>query len=688
MNIKTRIILLVLVPVLLCVGISGGISAVTSNNTAQANMENTAGYVNSAYAESLTQTLGQYTAQVEAMAREAGFFAEGATEEEKVQLLQRHAANSDIRNIAIFGEDGLNIFIAYDDGTTVPVGVADVSSRSYLPEALAGNTVVFGPSKDVITGDLTITIATPVTVPNAPKSIVAIDFSLDFVDDIVDAAVFGETGSSFLMDSAGMFIASPDDSHIGLSFDELSDGQAGLKSAVQTAVANGSGNLHFDYGNADHYATYTTVEGTDGWIFLSAAQVSEYFAGYNTSIRLQLICLGAFLVVAIVFALFIGQRMSKPIRHATQRVTDLSNGILAPADVSEASKRRDETGQLTRSLDAAITTLRSYVGDISDKLGHIAQGDLTQSVSQEYLGDFAPIKESLTHISDSLNNVIGEIKSSAEQVASGAAHVAQGAQELASGSTEQAASVQQISASISETLRQSEENTKEAGAALGDVMQAGEYMNQSMESMSRLTKAMEDINASSSDISKVIKAIEDIAFQTNILALNAAVEAARAGEAGKGFAVVADEVRNLAQKSAEAAKETSALIENSIEKAAEGNSITAETGESLGKVAEIAGKNAESMQKISQLSEAQTAAITEINSGVQQISTVVQSNSATSEQSAAASEEMSSQAQVMNSVVSRFRLREDAYGASTKAAGHSSVPLPEASIFDDDIDKY
>jgi len=57
------------------------------------------------------------------------------------------------------------------------------------------------------------------------------------------------------------------------------------------------------------------------------------------------------------------------------------------------------------------------------------------------------------------------------------------------------------------------------------------------------------------------------------------------------------------------------------------------------------------------MSQAQTAAITEINQGITQVSTVVQSNSATSEEAAAAAEEMSSQAQIMNTVVERFKLR-------------------------------
>ncbi|MDR2932405.1 MAG: cache domain-containing protein, partial [Oscillospiraceae bacterium] len=265
MKIKLRIILIVIIPVLLGLVVTGAFSATTSLKSANESMDRQSDIVNSAYAQALTQTIGRYTTEVEAIAREAGFFDPDATDEEKVRLLQRHAATTNIGNIGIFGADGKNIFIAYEDGTTVPVGVADISARPYLPEALAGKTVVFGPSKDVVTGRLTITIATPAIAPNAPSAIIAIDFDLNFVDEMVDNAKFGTTGYSFLVDNEGMIITHPDNTLIGVNYKELATQDtryAGLKEALDTAFqASGSGSLSFEL-DEENYATFQRVEGS------------------------------------------------------------------------------------------------------------------------------------------------------------------------------------------------------------------------------------------------------------------------------------------------------------------------------------------------------------------------------------------------------------------------------------------
>lgn len=676
MKMRMRIILLVLVPVLLCTVISGTISSLSSQSMAQNSMENQSRSISEAYAKYIEESLGQYTSQVEAMAREAGFFEEDMTEQDKIGLLQRHAEDSKVKNIAIFGEDGKNIFIAYADGTTVPAGEADVSSRSYLADALAGETVIFGPSKDVVSGALTITVATPVRVPGAPASIIAIDFDINFLDTIVDGANYGETGRSYLIDKTGMVIASPDNNHMGLTHDEL-DGNSGLADAISTVVsADGAGNLYFTEDGEENYASYSEIGSTDGWRIISAAKVSEYFAEYNRSSVQQIIVLIVFIVASVLFALFMAQQITKPLQQATDRAVALSKGDLAEVDISRIEKRKDEIGVLSKSLDGAIHTLRDYIGDISSLLRELAAGNLDVTVEREYLGDFGPIKTSLAGIIDSLNQIMSSLRISAAQVDSGSEQIAQASTNLATGATQQAATIEEFSAAIEEVHHKAQLNSQTADEALQENKQAGVLMGQCLDAMQQMVEAMEQINASSDQISGVIKVIDDIAFQTNILALNAAVEAARAGQHGKGFAVVADEVRNLAGKSAEAAKGTEVMIAESIQNVQKGNELMEQVDETLKAVAVIAQKNADQIGDMDSSSKQQSDSLSEINTGINQLSAVIQANSATAEETAASSEEMAAQSTVLNNIVERFKVRDEQVAGTTAA---SLDALPEST---------
>jgi methyl-accepting chemotaxis protein len=173
--------------------------------------------------------------------------------------------------------------------------------------------------------------------------------------------------------------------------------------------------------------------------------------------------------------------------------------------------------------------------------------------------------------------------------------------------------------------------------------------------MDDLMEAVKDITEASSKIEKVIKVIDDIAFQTNILALNAAVEAARAGAAGKGFAVVAEEVRNLASKSAEAAKDTGGLIENSIQKSNLGLTLATGTASSLKEIVDGINENAALITKIATLSDEQTGAIVQIDTGVNQIAGIIQENTYKAEASAAASLEMSEKVGALEKLLDDFK---------------------------------
>lgn len=372
--------------------------------------------------------------------------------------------------------------------------------------------------------------------------------------------------------------------------------------------------------------------------------------------------------------LIMRKKILRPIFAVEQEMGNITKGNLSSDFSLEADT--SEIGMLIHSIHSTRETLQQYIGDISEKLGQMADGNFNQTVCLEYIGDFAPIKSALDEIISSLNRTLYQISSAAEQVASGADQVAAGAQALSQGTTQQASSVEELTATIvevSEELKKSTEITQQARHLSEE---SGLEVTQSNQQMQKLTAAMGEISDISQEIGKIIKTIDDIAFQTNILALNAAVEAARAGSAGKGFAVVADEVRNLAGKSAEAAKNTTKLIEDTLNAIENGRKIAYDTADSLQKVVEKTHTVDKKVQEIASDIERESMAVSQIAMGIDQISSVVQTNSATAEESAATSEELSGQAQMLKQLIARFQLSK---------AG-SEITLVDNKQYHDDMD--
>lgn len=367
------------------------------------------------------------------------------------------------------------------------------------------------------------------------------------------------------------------------------------------------------------------------------------------------------LLISIIFsiasAIAFSKSITNPLEEMELAIQDIAAGNLKNAHAITYHSN-DELGQIADNLRATIEHLKNYIGEISDILVRISEGDLTvpwQDIS-DYEGDFLLIKQSFVKILKNFNRTLTDIHNASMQLDSGSTQVATAAQTLSQGSSEQSSAIQELTSTIDEISAQIQENTGNAQNANELTLHVRTEVEGGVTNMDEMNRAMEQIQTSSQEIGKIIKSIEDIAFQTNILALNAAVEAARAGAAGKGFAVVADEVRNLAAKSADASKNTAALIENAVSAVAHGMDIAGKTASSLESIQERTENVATMVTKVAEASSKQAHAVEMVAHKIDAISSVIQSNSASSEESAAASEQMSSQAGELERLVNNFHL--------------------------------
>ncbi len=345
---------------------------------------------------------------------------------------------------------------------------------------------------------------------------------------------------------------------------------------------------------------------------------------------------------------------------------------------ADAARFEGSYRELVSGMNGMLDAVTAPINEAADVLERIANRDLTARVAGEYRGDHAKIKAAINTAAQNLDDALAEVSVSSDQVASASNQISGGSQALAEGSSEQASSLEEISSSLQEMASMAKQSAVNAKEARGLADQAKRGTDRGADSMQRLTAAMGRIKASSDSTAKIVKTIDEIAFQTNLLALNAAVEAARAGDAGRGFAVVAEEVRNLAMRSAEAAKNTATLIEEAVDNAEGGVVITDEVVKNLNDISAGVTKVSEVMTEIAAASDQQTQGIGQVNTAVDQMNSVTQQTAANSEESASAAEELSSQAEAMKEMVGQFQLSA-VTGRSVKPTFRPAAPTPKAS---------
>lgn len=342
-----------------------------------------------------------------------------------------------------------------------------------------------------------------------------------------------------------------------------------------------------------------------------------------------------------------------PITEVKDAMNELAKGNL---QVSINPSSITELSELSISTTKTINTLTSYIHNITTVLGQLENRDMTVTVDIDYMGDFAPIKNSLKEIIQYLNELIINIKDSAIQVASGAEQISHSSQSIAEGAQEQNNSisilVEQVN-DITTVVQNNAEKARDVSKISTDSLDIVEKGNTYMHA---LLDAMNQITNQSNQISKIIEVINDIASQTNLLSLNASIEAARAGEQGRGFAVVADQIGKLATDCSKAAGNTTELIHQSLDAIKHGSELADDTAKLLHDIVTSSSKTSDLVEDITTACTTQAEQLNNVLASIQEISVIVESNSAASEESSAASEEFLSQSETLKSLLEGFQL--------------------------------
>ncbi|MGL6070725.1 methyl-accepting chemotaxis protein [Craterilacuibacter sp.] len=332
----------------------------------------------------------------------------------------------------------------------------------------------------------------------------------------------------------------------------------------------------------------------------------------------------------------------------------------ADASLHQGDFRSIVTG-VNDTLDAVVSPVR----DVQRVMAAMEQGDMTQSITAQYQGDFAALAGAINNTIAKLSDTIAQITTAADALSNAAGQVSATAQSLSQSSSEQAASVEETTASLEQMTASVAQNTENARVTDNMASKAAREAGEGGSAVGKTVEAM-------SSIADKIGIIDDIAYQTNLLALNAAIEAARAGEHGKGFAVVAAEVRKLAERSQVAAQEIGELAGSSVKMAERAGRLLEEMVPSIQKTSDL-------VQEISAASEEQSTGVLQINNAMGQLNKATQQNASASEELAATAEELGGQAGQLQQLMDFFSVGASQQRGKARPAAAVRAPTPVAS---------
>ena len=319
------------------------------------------------------------------------------------------------------------------------------------------------------------------------------------------------------------------------------------------------------------------------------------------------------------------------------------------------SQSADEVGDLTRSFDRFVASIKDTMVQVAEATAAVASAS-------------------------------SEISSSTEQMAAGA-------QEQTSQAAEVSSAVEEMTKTIVENSKNAVSTAETAKRAKAAAEVGGTVVDETVAGMRDIANVVKHsastvqaLGKSSNQIGEIIGVIDDIADQTNLLALNAAIEAARAGEQGRGFAVVADEVRKLAERTTKATKEIASMIktiqqetkgavdsmDEGTRKVDAGIELADKAGTSLKEIVQISQKVTDMVTQIAAASEEQSSSSEQISKNVEAISTVTSETANGTQQIARAAEDLNRLTENLQQLLGKFNLS----GENDSLAGR--VMLPDA----------
>ena len=356
--------------------------------------------------------------------------------------------------------------------------------------------------------------------------VVGIDFSQEFISELISNMKVGENGYFILTHPNGTVLADgkykenafkPIEELTGSTLDIVVQD---LKKPIPLVV------------NDERYTAYSDIIEEYNWVvtgLTNDSDISETLK--DTMVKLSILAI-ACTGIALALITLLLKRILAPIKRTSRYLDAMSN-----ADF------RVEVEDIKNTMSQEVVSILSGISNVKDFLTNMVSKINTNSgvIKGEIVG---------------VNSSVQDLKGSMKQIVSTSQDLASSMQETSALAEEMLATTQRIQGEVesveTSTIKSLEhankirERAEESRSAVDTVKDKNSaILDKNKEGLERALNNAQVVI----EIDALTSAIMQITEQTNLLALNASIEAARAGEQGKGFAVVAEEIGKLAEQS-------------------------------------------------------------------------------------------------------------------------------------------
>ncbi|HBV83822.1 MAG TPA: hypothetical protein DEB74_13760 [Lachnospiraceae bacterium] len=480
-------------------------------------------------------------------------------------------------------------------------------------------------------------------------------YKYDLLNDVLTNINIGNKGVAYIVDGEGDIIA---DKNI-TDMDKTRNLYAMFNSKTNHRVFDAMLDFRTDSATiflkgVHYYMAYSPVAGTN-WTLLIAAPGADFIKTLVWSIALSILVIIALQIYITKQTVYIADQISDSLSHATNRLTLLAAGNLKEKVTFVDNNQEAEI--LTTALSSTVSSLSTYIDNITGYLGLLSAGDYSKEVEGIFEGDFVAIREAMTRISDALNETMHRIHEASEAVRNNSAETTAYANKLYNGSIEQTDALKRLTGEMNLITDKTGEIDENAQRVRESADAAKDRVDEGQRQMEDMLYTMDSIHHDMQEIITISQLIEEISSQTSLLSLNASIEAARAGDAGKGFAVVAQEIGKLAQQTASALEKTGTIISKASMAIDEGMRTAQHTAESFRKVKQATREFQEISENLIQITVQQKEAIDTASQEVQTVLSIADTNQQFAQDTDETAAVSMNQVQELEQIVSMVKLR-------------------------------